>query len=132
MKNLQSKLKRQKRVRGKIRGTQIMPRLSVHRSNKSIYAQIIDDTKGKTLIYVSGKELPVTKADKDSKDQADKNTSSGENTAKKDKAYQLGELLAQKALKSKIKKVKFDRGSYRYHGRVKALADGARKGGLEF
>jgi large subunit ribosomal protein L18 len=132
MKNLQSKLKRQKRVRGKIRGTQTMPRLSVHRSNKSIYAQIIDDTKGKTLIYVSGKELPVTKADKDSKDQADKNTSSGENTAKKDKAYQLGELLAQKALKSKIKKVKFDRGSYRYHGRVKALADGARKGGLEF
>lgn len=107
--------KRQLRTRSKIKGTTSRPRLSVFRSNKYIFAQIIDDDKGKTLIAVSeielGKELKANKTEK---------------------AKSLGLLLAKKTLALKIKLVVFDRGSYLYHGRVKALAEGAREGGLQF
>ncbi|MBI2074399.1 MAG: 50S ribosomal protein L18 [Candidatus Levybacteria bacterium] len=108
------KLRRQKSVRKKIKGTKVRPRLSVFRSNRLIYAQIIDDQKGETIIGVSEKGVG-----KDAKQ-------------KKEQAYALGVLLAKKALDKKIKKVVFDRGSYAYHGRVEALALGAREGGLEF
>lgn len=109
------KEKRKTRVRIKTRGTAERPRLTVFRSNKRIYAQLIDDEARKTLLAVSEKEIkPKTKQ------------------AKTEKAGLVGEILAKKALKKKIKQVVFDRGSYRYHGRVKALAEGARKGGLEF
>ena len=90
------------------------PRLSVFRSNKQIYAQIIDDVKRKTLVSFSSKDL--TKAEKDSLAVA--------------KA--VGEGLAKKAKVKKIKEVVFDRSGYKYHGRVKALAEGARQGGLKF
>lgn len=100
-------IQRAKRVRAKVTGTPERPRLSVFRSNRGLFAQIIDDTKGKTLVSISAK-----KAD-------------GEVSL-------AGELLAKAALKAKIKKVVFDKSGYRYHGRVKAFADGARKGGLEF
>lgn len=93
------------RVRSKIFGDSVRPRLSVFRSNKYIYAQIIDDVRGITLAFTKGV-----------KSTADK----------------VGESLAKKALTKKIKKVIFDRGGFIYHGKVKALADGARKGGLEF
>ena len=93
-------------------------RLAVFRSNKYIYAQIIDDQKGYTLVSCNEKEL-------------DKKDLKGEVTNIK-KASLIGELLAEKAKKSGVKKIKFDRRSYKYHGRVKALAEGARKGGLEF
>jgi len=109
----QTAIKRQKRVRSKIRASKDRPRLCVFRSNKFIYAQIIDDEKGKTLIGVSEKEL----------------TGKG---AKSENAKKLGEMLAKKAIAKKIKTVVFDRGSYSYHGRVKALAEGAREGGLVF
>lgn len=100
----------------KIKGTLTRPRLSVFRSNKAIYAQIIDDEGGKTLVAATSLKLGK---------EAQKLT-------RKERAFKTGQLLAKKALKAKIKKVVFDRRAYKYHGRVKALADGARKGGLEF
>lgn len=93
-------------------------RLAVFRSNKYIYAQIIDDQKDHTLVSCSEKEL-------NKKDLKEKVTNI-------DKASLVGELLAEKAKKIGVKKIKFDRRSYKYHGRIKALAEGARKGGLEF
>ena len=92
------------------------PRLAVFRSHKSIYAQIIDDAKGKTLVAANEKSIKWPK----------------KKLTKTEKALAVGEALATKALKKKIKEVVFDRRKYRYHGRVKALAEGARKGGLVF
>ena len=106
--------RRQRRTRSKIRNVSFLPRLSVFRSSRYISAQIIDDRKGETLVGVSEKMLK------------------GKEGTKTERAYALGEYLAQKAGEKKIKKVAFDRGSYAYHGRVKALAEGARKGGLIF
>lgn len=107
-------LQRKRRVRAKISGSKDAPRLSVFRSNKSIYAQLIDDERGVTLVSASLKEV--------------KASDKGKTIA----SSQVGEALAKKALAKKIKKARFDKGGYKYHGRVKALADGARKGGLEF
>lgn len=110
---IKRKQKRNSRIRSKILAKRILPRLTVFRSNKYIYAQIIDDQKGKTLVASSEKET----------------TSDGNKTLK---ANALGKSLADKAKKRKINKVVFDRGSYKYHGRVKAFAEGAREGGLQF
>lgn len=90
------------------------PRLTVFRSNKSVYAQIIDDQKGKTLTFATEKELSVKTGNKT------------------ERAAKVGELLAEKAVALKIKKVVFDRGLYKFHGRVKALAQKAKEKGLEF
>ncbi len=115
--NKEEKVKRRKRrVRSKVYGTKARPRLSVFRSSKFTYVQLIDDDKGVTLAGLSSRGL---KSDKGVGD-------------KKAKALLVGEGIAKIALKKKITKVVFDRSSYRYHGRVKAVADGARKGGLEF
>lgn len=108
--NFESK---RKRVRAKIKGNESCPRISVFRSNKSLFVQIIDDKKGKTLVSVSDSEV------KDIKN-------------KTEKAFLTGELLAKKATTKKIKKVVFDKSGYKYHGRIKAIAEGARKGGLIF
>lgn len=120
MKKKSQREKRKIRVRAKTRGTAKNPRLSVFRSNKAIYGQLIDDEKGRTLVAVSEREL-----DRKTKKPKNKKT-------KTEKARLVGELLAQKALKEGIKTVVFDRGPYYYHGRIKALAEGARKGGLKF
>ncbi|MFN3301535.1 MAG: 50S ribosomal protein L18 [Patescibacteria group bacterium] len=112
--------RRHKRVRAKVFGTKDRPRLSVFRSLKHIYAQIIDDEKGHTLVSASDFDLK-SKIKKEKK-----------KPTKVEIAYQVGELIAKKALEKKIKKVVFDRGGYKYHGRVKALAEGARKKGLIF
>ncbi len=114
----QDRLKRHKRVRAKVKGTAEMPRLSVYRSLNHIYVQVIDDVKGNTLVTAStlDKEL---KGSFDGKD-------------KKAQAFAVGELVAKKAKAKKIETVVFDRGGYLYTGRVAALADGARKGGLQF
>ena len=109
------KQKRQVRVRAKIHGTKDMPRLSVFKSNKYIFAQIINDEIGETIVGISEKELSV-------KEKANKT----------ERARELGIALAKKAIDKKIKSVAFDRGSYLYHGRIKALAEGAREGGLKF
>ena len=114
----QDRLKRHKRVRAKVKGTAEAPRLSVYRSLNNIYAQIIDDEKGNTIVTAStlDKELKGALEGKDKKAQA----------------FAVGELLAKKALEKNVKTVVFDRGGYLYTGRVANLADGARKGGLEF
>ena len=107
---------RHDRVRSKVSGTAETPRLNVFRSNSNIFAQIIDDAEGKTLVSASSidKELKL------------------ENGGNKEAAAKVGELLAKRAKKAKITNVVFDRGGYLYHGRVKALADAARENGLEF
>ena len=114
----QDRLKRHKRVRAKIKGTAETPRLSVYRSLNHIYAQIIDDVKGNTLVTASTLDKEI-KGSLDGKD-------------KKAQAFAVGELAAKKAAVKKITSVVFDRGGYLYTGRVAALADGARKGGLQF
>lgn len=108
------KNKRQQRIRAKIRGTKETPRLSVYRSSSHIYAQLIDDSSGKTILGVSEKNLKSAKGNKT------------------ELAKALGLFLAEKSLTKKVKKVRFDKGPYKYHGRIKALAEGAREGGLEF
>ena len=104
------------RIRKKVKGTSAVPRLSVFRSNTDIYAQLIDDDNGLTLASASSK-------------QADIKAQAGN---KVDKSKLVGEALARKAGELGLKKAVFDRSGYIYHGRVKALADGAREGGLEF
>jgi len=116
-KTRQKRHKRAQRARAKIYGTGARPRLSVFRSNKFIYGQVIDDQKGKTIFAVSDKEI---EGDREKK------------LSKIEKARKVGLLLAQKAAKFKIKTIIFDRNGYRYEGRVRALAESARKGGLNF
>lgn len=108
--------KRHARVRSKLFGTTTRPRLNVYRSNKHIYAQVIDDINQTTIVSAStlDKELSL------------------ESTGNVDAAQKVGELVAKRALEKGIKSVVFDRGGYLYHGRVKALADAAREAGLEF
>lgn len=110
------KTKRQIRIRSKIRGNEERPRLSVFKSNRFVYAQLIDDEKGQTLVGVSEKHL-------------EKNPPAG--GGKNAKAKALGVLLAKKALGRKVKKAVFDKGSYAYHGRISNIAQGAREGGLD-
>lgn len=107
------RLKIKTRVRGKVQGTSECPRLSVYRSNKQIYAQVIDDTTGKTIASASSLKLE-------------------EKLPKKEIAAKVGELIAIKAVEAGVEKVAFDRNGYLYHGRIKELADAARKGGLKF
>jgi large subunit ribosomal protein L18 len=106
------RFKRHLRVRNKISGTAERPRLVVFRSLKHIYAQLVDDTANRTLATVS--DLGV------------------EQGKKGERAAEVGKLIAERAKSAGITRVVFDRAGYRYHGRVKAVADGARKGGLEF
>lgn len=110
-----ARLKRHIRVRGKISGTAECPRLAVYRSNKHIYAQIIDDVKGATLVSASSLEAGFEGI--------------GSN---KDAAKKVGKMVAERAVQKGIEVVVFDRGGYIYHGRVSELAEGAREGGLKF
>jgi len=112
----QKRYRRHRRVRARIKGTAKRPRLCVFRSAKHIYAQLIDDEKGRTIAAASNGELKKSKKLK----------------IKKAKAFEVGKLIAEKAKAKKIEEVVFDRGGYQYHGRVKALAEGAREGGLKF
>ena len=118
MLNLQKKneerIRRHKRVRNVVNGTPDCPRLNVFRSNASIFAQVIDDTTGKTLCAASSVELKL------------------ENGGNVEGAKKVGEAIAKKCLAAKIESVRFDRGGYVYHGRVQALADAAREAGLKF
>lgn len=107
-------------------------RLAVFRSNKAIYAQIIDDSKGKTLVSVNEKELLAGPEKKSKSSKINETVRIKNKLTKTEKAKLLGELLAKKATRSGLKEVYFDRGDYKYHGRIKALAEGARKGGLVF
>ena len=123
--------RRHKRVRSKIVGTARVPRLCVFRSAKHIYAQLIDDEKGHVLEAAS--DLEITSSSTTRKIQKkEKEKEKKEFSGKSLTAFQVGKLISQKAQKKKIEKVVFDRGGYKYHGRVKALAEGAREGGLRF
>ena len=113
-----ARLRRHRRVRKHIVGTPVRPRLSVFRSLRHIYAQVIDDSQGNTLVSVSTVDAEVETQVK--------------GLAKVEQARVVGKVLAERALGQGVKQVVFDRGGYKYHGRVKALADGAREGGLEF
>jgi large subunit ribosomal protein L18 len=108
----QNRLRRRRRVRSKVRGTAERPRLSVFRSNRGIGAQLIDDAAGHTLAAVNWTESDLKELDR------------------MEQAKRAGELLAQRAKEAGVEGAVFDRGGYRYHGRVKALADGVREGGL--
>jgi large subunit ribosomal protein L18 len=110
-----ARLRRHRRVRGKVQGTAERPRLVVHRSNRGITAQLVDDLSGKTLASASWLAL--------------KNSFKGD---KSEQAAEVGKLLAASAKQAGVQTCVFDRGGYLYHGRVKALADGAREGGLQF
>lgn len=123
--NKTKKQARHIRIRSKISGTEKRPRLCVFRSNKYIYAQLIDDEKGITLVNASDLEV------KNKKVSLTKITD-GKITKKVSVSYQIGQLIAQRALAKGIETVSFDRGGYKYHGRIKAVADGAREGGLKF
>jgi large subunit ribosomal protein L18 len=108
------RLKRRRRVRAKVRGSAARPRISVFRSNRGIFAQLIDDDAGRTLAAVNWTEADLR-------------------TLKPmDQARKAGELLAERARAAGVDAAVFDRGGYQYHGRVKALAEGAREGGLNF
>jgi large subunit ribosomal protein L18 len=108
------RLRRRRRVRAKVVGTPERPRLAVFRSNRGIQAQLIDDTKGQTLAAVNWIEKDLR------------------GLSAMDQAKKAGELIAQRAKKAGVESVVFDRGGYQYHGRVQALAEGAREGGLAF
>ena len=110
----QQRLRRRRRVRARVTGTAERPRLSVFRSNKGVFAQLIDDRKGHTVAAVNWIEPDLRKL-----------------TAS-DQAKKAGELLAERAKSAGVETCVFDRGGYKYHGRVKALAEGAREGGLQF
>ena len=110
----QARQRRHRRVRGKVRGTSERPRLVVSRSNKGISAQLVDDMDGKTLAAASWLQIKSFAGNKT------------------DQAAEVGKLLAQKAKQANIEVAVFDRSGYLYHGRVKALADAAREGGLKF
>lgn len=108
------RLRRRRRVRAKVRGSAARPRLAVFRSNRGIAAQLIDDDKGHTLAAVNWTEPELREL------------------GRMDQAKRAGELIASRAKEAGVDTIVFDRGGYRYHGRVKALADGAREGGLAF
>jgi len=109
---IEKRKRRAKKIRKKILSRSQLPRLSVFRSLKYIYAQIIDDTKGQTIVSATEKELK------------------GARGTKSERARMVGKMLAEKAIKKGIKRVVFDRGGYLFHGRVKALVQGAQEGGL--
>jgi large subunit ribosomal protein L18 len=110
----QRRLRRRRRVRAKVHGSAQRPRLSVFRSNRGIQAQLIDDVQGHTVAAVNWVEADL------------------KSLARMEQAKRAGELLAQRAKDAGVEECVFDRGGYRYHGKVKALAEGAREGGLKF
>ena len=148
----EKRFRRHKRVRAKISGTSKRPRLCVFKSNKHIYAQLIDDENGRTLAATSDQEIKNSKTEPrpslsfrkgGTKVKMRTKLSSSSESVKEKKeeavragkvviAFEVGKLIAEKAIKDKIEKVIFDKAGYRYQGRVKALAEGAREGGLKF
>ena len=108
------RLRRRRRVRSKVRGSAERPRLAVFRSNRGVFAQLIDDTTGRTLVAVNWIEPDLR------------------GLGRMEQASRVGQVLAQRAKEAGIETCVFDRGGYQYHGRLKALAEGAREGGLRF
>jgi large subunit ribosomal protein L18 len=118
-KALSARKRRHVRVRAKVSGTPVRPRLNVFRSSAHIYAQVIDDLAGHTLVAASDLEAEIRER-------------AGDESTKTDRAKAVGQIIAERAKAAGISAVVFDRGGFLYHGRVKAVAEGAREGGLEF
>lgn len=118
-KALSPRKRRHVRVRAKVHGTAARPRLNVFRSNAHMYCQVIDDVRGHTIVAASDLEDEVV-------------AKAGEDAAKVDRAKAVGEVIAERARAAGVDAVVFDRGGFLYHGRIKAVADGAREGGLKF
>lgn len=116
----ETRLKRKQRIRRKVSGTADRPRLSIFKSTKHIYAQVIDDERGMTLAFASDLEPAIRDEQKTAK------------AKKSEVAEKIGALIAKKCTEAKIEKVVFDRNGFPYHGRISAVADGARKAGLKF
>lgn len=117
-----NRIYRHKKIRMRVGGTKIKPRLSVFRSNRYIYAQIIDDEVGQTIVAANSKEIKLS----------DEEQKKGQKITAVDRAYRVGQLIADRCLQKGITKIVFDRSGYTYHGQVKALADGARDKKIEF
>ncbi len=117
----EKRTRRHIKIRSKIHGTKDVPRLCVSRSLQHVYAQLIDDNKAKVLVSASDKDVKKAKA-----------LPTGRQAKKSEIAKEVGKLIAKKAVEKKIEKVVFDRAGIIYHGRIKALAEGAREGGLKF
>lgn len=115
-KKINRRIKIKNRIRKTVKGTEVRPRMTVYRSNKQIYVQLVDDLSGKTLVSASSRE----------------NESEETKSNKIEQAEKVGKLVAEKAKSAGIENVVFDRNGYLYHGRVKSLAEAARKGGLKF
>ena len=111
----EKRVRRHTKIRINMHGTKDRPRLFVYRSNQHIYVQLVDDDKAKVLMSASDKEIKIKKGEK-----------------KADVAKEVGKLIAKKAIEAKTEKVVFDRGGFTFHGRIKAVAEGAREGGLKF
>jgi large subunit ribosomal protein L18 len=130
------KLRRHRKVRAKVSGTEKRPRLCVFRSNKHIYAQLIDDQKNKVLVSESDLKLKIKKVKSSViKAKTDEKTKKSKEKAFSPRlqiAFEIGKSIAKKAIALKITSIVFDRGGYKYHGKVKALAEGAREEGLKF
>lgn len=131
---IEKRYKRHKRIKAKIIGTKERPRLCVFSSNRHVYAQLIDDEKHRTMTMASDLEIKKTKSKKIEEKTGKEDSKTGVQIRKGKIApsYEVGKLIAQKAKELKISKVVFDRAGYKYHGRIKALAEGAREGGLKF
>ncbi|MFW6386551.1 MAG: 50S ribosomal protein L18 [Bacillota bacterium] len=114
----EARKRRHQRIRNQVKGTPERPRMNIYRSNQNIYAQIIDDLSGHTLVSASTEDPAIR--------------DSLENGGNKEAARKVGELVAERALEEDVDKVVFDRGGYKYHGRVRALAEAAREKGLKF
>lgn len=135
----ESRLRRHLRVRKRLAGTSERPRLCVFRSANQIYAQIVDDAQGRTLVAASSRDADLAKVKAAPKAAAEGDADATpeayrglEENRRVQLAYKVGQLLAERAKSAGVQRVVFDRGGYIYHGRIAALADGARKGGLDF
>lgn len=130
----EKRYRRRKRVRAKICGTKDCPRFSVFRSHQHIWCQLIDDEEKKTIVTASDKEITGDRrqATNDKRRARSKESPVASRKSKVGLAFEVGKIIAKKAKEKGIEKVIFDRGGYKYHGRVKTLAEGARDGGLKF
>lgn len=128
----EKRFRRHRRIRSKIFGTAKVPRLFVFKSKKHIYTQLINDEKSKTIVSASDQELEKSKIKSPKIKKKEISEAQKSLSSKVTIAYEVGKLIAKKALNKKIEQVVFDRGGYLYHGKVKAVAEGAREEGLKF
>ena len=132
-----NRIRRHKKVRAKISGTSSKPRIAVFKSNQYIYAQVVDDESGKTILSVSDRPAAnvdgaLSRGDRSQTGQVSTKSNVGTGATKSDKALKVGETLAARMKAKGLLEAVFDRGGFKFHGRVKSIADGLRSGGIKF